>query len=323
MKGGNMISPIFFSQQELRDYKSGGDEEKLWQDGGEWHEYIRDHRDVRRASASGAAAENSINASSSKRPAFRKKLFVPYRDSVLTFLLKDSLGGNSKTVMVAAISPAECNYGETLSTLRYAHRAKSIINMPLINEDQNVKLIRELRSEIERLKAIIRTTDTNDELPKKLHENQARCFEKLTKGLDREKEGGEIHQCEFLWTSRFLICVRLEAGSVENRDNVVSCNAARGEKTHIGREDAPKPQEIVLEGEDIDKEHCVLDFVKGRVTFEPICSMCWVNGVAVSQATKLNQGDVVVLGKSDVFKFNFPTEAAKLREKRRSGMYSM
>ncbi|KAL9954917.1 hypothetical protein ACROYT_G042503 [Oculina patagonica] len=94
-------------------------------------------------------------------------------------------------------------------------------------------------------------------------------------------------------------------------------------KTHIGREDAPNPQDIVLEGEDIEKEHCVLDFVKGRVTFEPISSMCWVNGVAVTQATKLNQGDVIVLGKSDVFKFNFPTEAAKLREKRRSGLFSM
>lgn len=108
-------------------------------------------------------AENSINASTtSKRPSFRKKLFVPYRDSVLTFLLKDSLGGNSKTVMIAAISPAECNYGETLSTLRYAHRAKSIINMPTINEDPNVKLIRELRSEIERLKGIIRSTEVDD-----------------------------------------------------------------------------------------------------------------------------------------------------------------
>ncbi|KAJ7365464.1 Kinesin-like protein kif16b [Desmophyllum pertusum] len=293
-----------------------------------------------RASASGAAAENSINASSSKRPAFRKKLFVPYRDSVLTFLLKDSLGGNSKTVMVAAISPAECNYGETLSTLRYAHRAKSIINMPLINEDQNVKLIRELRSEIERLKAIIRTTDTNDEnislndsmkVAKKLHENQARV-EQLTKDwTEKWKEAKSIMQESELQLRRQGSCVvlvdssfsfgSLGRGSVENRDNAVSCNA-RG-KTHIGREDAPNPQDIVLEGEDIDKEHCVLDFVKGRVTFEPICSMCWVNGVAVSQATKLNQGDVVVLGKSDVFKFNFPTEAAKLREKRRSGMYSM
>lgn len=49
----------------------------------------------------------------------------------------------------------------------------------------------------------------------------------------------------------------------------------------------------VLEGEDIEKEHCVLDFVKGKVTFEPISSMCWVNGVAVTQATKLNQGMVI------------------------------
>ena len=51
----------------------------------------------------------------------------------------------------------------------------------------------------------------------------------------------------------------------------------------------------VLEGEDIEKEHCVLDFVKGKVTFDPISSMCWVNGVAVTQATKLNQGMVNLL----------------------------
>ena len=51
----------------------------------------------------------------------------------------------------------------------------------------------------------------------------------------------------------------------------------------------------VLEGEEIEKEHCVLDFVKGKVTFEPISSMCWVNGVAVTQATKLNQGMVITL----------------------------
>lgn len=54
--------------------------------------------------------------------------------------------------------------------------------------------------------------------------------------------------------------------------------------------DVTFPFSLVLEGEDIDKEHCVLDFVKGRVTFEPISSLCWVNGVAVSQPTKLNQG---------------------------------
>jgi kinesin family protein 16B len=74
------------------------------------------------------------------------------RDSVLTWLLKDSLGGNSKTIMIATVSPADVNYSETLSTLRYANRAKNIINSPTVNEDANVKLIRELREEIDRLK---------------------------------------------------------------------------------------------------------------------------------------------------------------------------
>lgn len=83
-----------------------------------------------------------------------KKHYIPYRDSILTWLLKDSLGGNSKTVILATISPADINYAETLSTLRYANRAKNIINKPTVNEDPNVKLIRELRAEIEQLKLI-------------------------------------------------------------------------------------------------------------------------------------------------------------------------
>ena len=59
--------------------------------------------------------------------------------------------------LLLAISPAQCNYSETISTLRYAHRAKSIINKPTVNEDQNVKLIRELRLEIEKLKSLMQT----------------------------------------------------------------------------------------------------------------------------------------------------------------------
>ncbi|EPQ59721.1 kinesin-like protein [Gloeophyllum trabeum ATCC 11539] len=77
--------------------------------------------------------------------------FVPYRDSVLTWLLKDSLGGNSKTAMIAAISPAD--YDETLSTLRYADQAKKIRNKAVINEDPNAKLVRELKEELEMLRA--------------------------------------------------------------------------------------------------------------------------------------------------------------------------
>eukprot|EP00434_Breviolum_minutum_P033941 symbB.v1.2.030034.t1/scaffold3343.1/size61083/3 len=81
-----------------------------------------------------------------------KTSFIPYRDSKLTRLLQDSLGGNTKTVMCACIGPVDYNYDETLSTLRYAHRAKSIKNKPRINEDPKDAMIREFQDEITRLK---------------------------------------------------------------------------------------------------------------------------------------------------------------------------
>ncbi|XP_059085129.1 kinesin-like protein unc-104 isoform X3 [Tigriopus californicus] len=86
----------------------------------------------------------------------KKNDFIPYRDSVLTWLLRENLGGNSKTAMVAAISPADINYDETLSTLRYADRAKQIVCKAIVNEDANAKLIRELKEEIERLRDLLK-----------------------------------------------------------------------------------------------------------------------------------------------------------------------
>ncbi len=82
-----------------------------------------------------------------------KSTYVPYRDSKLTRLLQDSLGGNAKTVMVANIGPAGYNYEETITTLRYANRAKNIKNKPRINEDPKDALLREFQEEIARLKA--------------------------------------------------------------------------------------------------------------------------------------------------------------------------
>ncbi|VDL62341.1 unnamed protein product [Nippostrongylus brasiliensis] len=84
-----------------------------------------------------------------------KSKHIPYRDSKLTRLLQDSLGGNTKTIMIACISPSDNNYDETLSTLRYANRAKNIKNKPKINEDPKDALLREYQEEIERLKAMI------------------------------------------------------------------------------------------------------------------------------------------------------------------------
>ena len=84
-----------------------------------------------------------------------KAKHIPYRDSKLTRLLQDSLGGNTKTLMIAAISPADNNYDETMSTLRYANRAKNIKNSAKINEDPKDALLRQYQEEIAQLKALL------------------------------------------------------------------------------------------------------------------------------------------------------------------------
>ncbi|KAK5853804.1 hypothetical protein PBY51_014930 [Eleginops maclovinus] len=130
-----------------------------------------------------ALAELNVGGQSTK-----KKIFIPYRDSVLTWLLKDSLGGNSVTTMIATISPADVNYLETLSTLRYASRAKNIVNSPTVNEDENVKVIRELRAEVSRLRGLLEEANqvchvepcSSVKVEEELLQNEARVLQ-LTK----------------------------------------------------------------------------------------------------------------------------------------------
>ncbi|KAJ3321206.1 Kinesin-like protein kif3a [Boothiomyces sp. JEL0866] len=92
-----------------------------------------------------------------------KSSHIPYRDSKLTRLLQDSLGGNAKTLMVATMSPASYNYDETISTLRYANRAKNIKNKPKVNEDPKDAMLREFQEEIKRLKNLLENTDGGEE----------------------------------------------------------------------------------------------------------------------------------------------------------------
>ncbi|KAM8875092.1 kinesin-like protein KIF1A isoform 12-T12 [Spinachia spinachia] len=101
-----------------------------------------------------ALAEVDSGSNKNKK---KKKVesFIPYRDSVLTWLLRENLGGNSRTAMIAALSPADINYDETLSTLRYADRAKQIRCNAVINEDPNNRLVRELKEEVSRLKDLL------------------------------------------------------------------------------------------------------------------------------------------------------------------------
>ncbi|XP_061759890.1 kinesin-like protein KIF1B isoform X23 [Nerophis ophidion] len=103
-----------------------------------------------------------VDNSTSKSKKKKKTDFIPYRDSVLTWLLRENLGGNSRTAMVAALSPADINYDETLSTLRYADRAKNIKCNAVINEDPNNKLVRDLKDEVARLKELLRAQGLGD-----------------------------------------------------------------------------------------------------------------------------------------------------------------
>ncbi|XP_061759887.1 kinesin-like protein KIF1B isoform X20 [Nerophis ophidion] len=117
-----------------------------------------------------------VDNSTSKSKKKKKTDFIPYRDSVLTWLLRENLGGNSRTAMVAALSPADINYDETLSTLRYADRAKNIKCNAVINEDPNNKLVRDLKDEVARLKELLRAQGLGDILDnlKDIHNNKNR-----------------------------------------------------------------------------------------------------------------------------------------------------
>ncbi|XP_072556199.1 kinesin-like protein KIF1A [Paramormyrops kingsleyae] len=106
--------------------------------------------------------------------------FIPYRDSVLTWLLRENLGGNSRTAMVAALSPADINYDETLSTLRYADRAKQIRCNAVINEDPNNRLVRELKEEVSRLKELLYAQGLGDIIESKNNVVVVQCLISMT-----------------------------------------------------------------------------------------------------------------------------------------------
>ncbi|KAK9981450.1 hypothetical protein ABG768_000981 [Culter alburnus] len=266
----------------------------------------------------------------------KKQVFVPYRDSVLTWLLKDSLGGNSKTIMIATISPADVNYGETLSTLRYANRAKNIINKPTINEDSNVRLIRELRAEIARLKALLAQgnqialldSPTALSMEEELHHNEARVLELTKEWTNKWNETQNILKEETLALRKEGIGVILDSELphlIGIDDDLLSTGIIlyhlKEGRTYVGRDDATNEPDIILHGLGLESEHCLIENRNGTVTLIPLNdAQCSVNGVQIIEPCQLNQGAVILLGRTNMFRFNHPKEAAKLREKRKSGL---
>ncbi|XP_017465635.1 PREDICTED: kinesin-like protein Klp98A isoform X2 [Rhagoletis zephyria] len=269
---------------------------------------------------------NFATLASSPTGTTKRILYIPYRDSILTWLLKDSLGGNSKTIMIAALSPADCNYSETLSTLRYANRAKNIINKPTINEDTNVKLIRELREEINKLKSMlngdINTLQPSLKVLEDLQKKEAQEKVLTEEWTEKWKEAQSILQEQkSLGLRKSGLGVVLDSemphliGIHNDVTTGVTLYSLKEGETLIGTENSDTPQDIELVGDGIRPQHCRIVLQEGIVTLHPHPgAQCWLNAHLIDEPTHISQGDIILLGRTNIFRFNNPAEAAKLRK---------
>ncbi|KAJ8022149.1 Kinesin-like protein KIF1A [Holothuria leucospilota] len=282
----------------------------------------------------------------------KKNDFIPYRDSVLTWLLRENLGGNSKTAMVAALSPADINYDETLSTLRYADRAKSIVCKAIVNEDPNAKLIRELKEEVQRLREILKAEGidiSNATLTNSL--TQRITSPSKESALDRLKESEKlIAELNETWEEKLKktedirlqreemlaemgVHVHVRDGttvgvfSPKKTPHLVNLNEdpfmsecllyyIKEGTTRVGKANDRVLQDIQLSGPEIKEEHCKLEYKNGEITLVPFegCT-CYVNGKQITEPLPLKTGYRIIIGKYHVFRFNNPEKLRQEREK--------
>ncbi|XP_006834225.1 PREDICTED: kinesin-like protein KIF14 [Chrysochloris asiatica] len=260
-----------------------------------------------------------------------KRVFIPYRESVLTWLLKESLGGNSKTAMIATISPAASNIDETLSTLRYANQARLIVNIAKVNEDMNAKLIRELKAEIEKLKAAQKNNRNIDPERYRLCRQEITCLR--MKLHQQERDMAEMQR---VWKEKFEQAEKRKlqetkelqkAGITFQMDNhlpnLVNLNEdpqlsemllymIKEGKTTVGKYKPNSSHDIQLSGVLIADDHCAIKNFDGTVSIIPVAeAKTYVNGKHILEPTVLHHGDRVILGGDHYFRFNHPVEVQK------------
>lgn len=257
----------------------------------------------------------------------KKKSFIPYRDSVLTWLLKESLGGNSKTAMIATISPSHHHIEETLSTLRYAKQARAIVNLARVNEDPKARMIRELKAEIDRLRSqsgvmneeqqsasLAEITALKEKLAvreKEMEEMTRSWLEKLR--LSEERKVEEAKQLEKAGIT-FKVDNKLPNLVNLNEDPQLSemlLYVIKEGQTRVGRMCPSSKHEIQLNGALIADNHCIINNEECVVSITPIDdSPTYVNGNLVSEPAILHHGDRVILGGDHYFRFNHPIEVS-------------
>eukprot|EP00927_Polykrikos_kofoidii_P022755 TRINITY_DN2114_c0_g1_i1.p1 TRINITY_DN2114_c0_g1~~TRINITY_DN2114_c0_g1_i1.p1 ORF type:complete len:1118 (+),score=270.95 TRINITY_DN2114_c0_g1_i1:165-3518(+) len=249
-----------------------------------------------------------------------KTVLIPYRDSKLTRLLQNALGGSSKTVMICAISPASSNYEETLSTLRYADRAKRIKNTAVVNENPADKLIRQLREENAKLKEMVGkqqpvssqegpSAEVIEEMEMKKAEiaTLENALEEISRSFKDRLAEAEARAAQRGQDEKPKADLSLPHIANLNEDQLLT-NKLRFAftpegRTHIGRSrdgSGDEPQ-IVLAGPGIQQDHAYVDCAQGKCTIfasDQALATTYVNGQNPKQGQGLamSHSDRVVFG---------------------------
>ena len=206
------------------------------------------------------------------------RIVVPYRDSAITRMLQKALGGNSKTMMICAISPADFNYEETLSTLRYASRAKKIQNKAVVNEDPQDKVIRILKEENDMLKkelaarggagpsgGDLEAQAKIKEMEEQMCANQAAMDEmqktwkqKLAEAKSKEAEQASAQTDPYNKVKMVPHLVNLNEDPQLARKIFYSLSE-NGDKLVVGRKNGEPTPQLVLGGIGIQQNHAIIE----------------------------------------------------------------
>ncbi|XP_005092304.1 kinesin-like protein KIF28P [Aplysia californica] len=266
----------------------------------------------------------------------KKNVLVPFRDSVLTKLLNNALGGNSKTVMVAALSPADINYEETLSTLKFADRAKAIKTSAVINESPTDKLIRELREENQKLLEMLKaggvgagaaaaggsaaSSQEVEEMKKQMEEQMAanqRELEEMKKSWEEKLKDSQADslaklEAEKKKTEERKVTPHFWNLSEDPALTAMIIHFCREGTAKIGNKNASPAPQILMNGLSILKDHATVTNKKGTVSLKPVGeAKIMVNGKVIKQDTELHHNDRVLFGSNHLYVFHHPQDEAK------------
>ncbi|XP_037749474.1 kinesin-like protein KIF28P [Chelonia mydas] len=239
----------------------------------------------------------------------KKVLHIPYRDSVLTKLLQSALGGNSRTIMIAAVSPADICYEETLSTLRYAERTKKIKNKAVINASPMEKHIMELKAEnnklLSRLTGLGNSGKTVADETSMYYKTIQLTWEYRLEEARKEWEqqyAAITQERRMMETFPYLLNINEDpqlSGVLKHFIQDGSCDVGQSASNAI-----------TLKGLGILDKHATFTNTEGKVTITPRekCKVV-VNGVPITMKTKLQHLDRVILGSNSAYLYvGFPAE---------------